>query len=90
MNEILLHNIIEMLQQVADCLYQENLKPAYIVFAAILPKIEELICPLDENVKEDIENRLSLVLDAMEQEDSVLFADAIQYELLDYLKELEG
>lgn len=89
LNKILLHNIIELLRQIADYLYQENFRPAYMMFVATLPQLEELIKSVDDEQKESIQEKLSVVLDAMEQEDTMLFADTLQYELLDYFVELE-
>ena len=88
MNKILLDNIINMLQECADLLYQENLSSAYKMLAVIYPKMEELIAGMEDEQQLQMQDKLKLVLEAMEDGDSILIADSIQYELLEILSNM--
>lgn len=86
MNQILLKNVISMLSQIVDLLYQENLQNAYMLLAAVLPKMEELAQGIpDQGQQEELADRLRQALEAMEDGDSTLLADLIQYEILEQL-----
>ena len=86
MNQILLKNVIDILSQVVDLLYQENLQKAYMLLAAVLPKMEELAQGIpDQRQQEELADRLRQALEAMEDGDSTLLADLIQYEILEQL-----
>ena len=88
MNKELLDNVINIFQNCADLLYQENLSSAYRMMPVIFSKMEELIEGMDEKEQHMIQGKLQQMLNAMEDGDSVLIADTIQYELLEVLHEL--
>lgn len=86
MNQILLKNVINILSQVVDLLYQENLQSAYISFAAVLPKLEELLAEIsDQEIQNVLVEKLQAILETMESQDSILLADMLQYELMEQL-----
>ncbi|MBE5923070.1 MAG: hypothetical protein E7271_01205 [Lachnospiraceae bacterium] len=90
MNNILLNNIVNMLQDCVDMLYQENLSSAYKMLAVVYPKMEELITGMEQTHQKEIKEKLQLVLDAMEDGDNILIADTIQYELIEMLSAFDN
>ncbi len=89
MNQELLQEVKDRLQQIAELLYQENAQMAYQMIIMIIPKIEIISDNIDnDDVKDALANKLNMMLEAMENEDYVLMADTIQYELLNTISEL--
>jgi DNA integrity scanning protein DisA with diadenylate cyclase activity len=81
-----------VLSQVTDLLYQENITYAYRMLAIILSELETVISMVeDKGASVEIKDKLMEALQAMEEEDNILLADIIQYEinerLLGYLEE---
>lgn len=90
MNQIQLKNVLDILSQVTDLLYQENLKPAYMTLAAVLPQLEEVITGIkDEDAQGELTEKLRDALGAMETGDNTLLADMLQYDIMEQLKEFE-
>ena len=69
-----MEQVINTLTTITDLLYQENIPVAYRMLYLILPGMEEAI-------------RLLEALEAMENEDNILLADILQYEILERLRE---
>lgn len=87
MNQELLTITIELLTQVTDLLYQENIQPAYMKLAAVLSKLELIIAEIDnEEEQKEITEKLKEALSAMEAGDNTLLADILQYEILEQIK----
>lgn len=86
MNQERLEDVIEILTKVADYLYQENTKPAYLHLIHILPSFEAVIgeIPKKEEQKE-LAGKLTEALSAMEAEDHTLLADMLQYDIIEQL-----
>ena len=85
----MLQEIKEELTGIADLLYQENTGLAYQKLTGIIPKMSLALGEVsDEDKKNMLVAKLSLALEAMENEDNLLLADVIQYELLDAIDEL--
>ncbi|MCR5701952.1 MAG: hypothetical protein K6G76_07405 [Lachnospiraceae bacterium] len=84
-----LETIINELSLVAELFYQENLKNAYAGLVAALPKLEKELQEIeDDDARQEVTDKLNLTLQAMEDNDSILIADTIQYELIEALQQL--
>lgn len=89
MNQDLLKEVIEQLNKVTDYLYQENIPAANQSLIMALPKLERCIGEIsDSEIQETLKEKLMEALSAMEEEDYVLLADLIQYEVIEVLTEL--
>lgn len=89
MNQDLLKEVIEQLNKVTDYLYQENIPVANQALFLVLPKLERCIGEIeDSEVQETLKDKLMEALSAMEEEDYVLLADLVQYEVIEVLTEL--
>lgn len=90
MNQEKLKQIVCIMEQVTDLLYQENIMPAYTGLVAVLPQLEEIIMDLDKETQQELTGKLQSALTAMESGDNTLLADILQYELIEqfttYLK----
>lgn len=90
MDQERLRQIVHILEQITDLLYQENVTPAYMRLAAVLPQMEDIIMQLDEEAQQELTEKLQSSLGAMEDGDNTLLADILQYEILEQLKEYLG
>lgn len=89
-NQELLTEVIENLNKVTDYLYQENIPVANQTLFIVLPKLDRCISEIaDEEVQEILKEKLTASLSAMEEEDYILLADLIQYEVIDILKNIK-
>ena len=82
--------LLDKLNQTAELFYQEDLKTAYNKLIGIIPSIEDFISKIDENHQEEIKEKLTVVLSALEEMDATLLADTIKYELVEYLQGIES
>lgn len=86
MNQELLEEVIQELTQITDYLYQENIPLANRGLVFVLPKLEACIGGIEEeDTQKELRDKLMEALSAMEEEDYVLLADLIQYEVLEIL-----
>ena len=77
----------EKMNEVADALYKS--KAGFALMNDILPDISMLASQLDEDKRgEFMDDILYPLLDAMENQDNILAADIISYELLDVIDQL--
>ncbi|MGN0438109.1 MAG: hypothetical protein ACI4F4_06245 [Lachnospiraceae bacterium] len=89
MNQELLYEVVENLNKVSDYLYQENIPVANQMLFLVLPKLERCISEIaNEEIQDTLKEKLAEALTAMEEEDFILLADLIQYEVIEILKEL--
>ncbi len=86
MEQETLKQVVDVLQQITDLLYQENITPAYAALAGVLPQLEGIIIKLDPDVQQELTEKLQNALSAMEDGDNTLLADILQYEILEQLK----
>ena len=90
MDQERLSQVIDILTQVSDLLYQENIEYAYKMLAIILKELEEVISMVkEETVRIEMKEKLMGALQAMEERDYILLADIIQYEVVEHLKMFE-
>lgn len=85
MDQERLQQIVNILEQITDLLYQENVSPAYTRLAAVLPQMEDIIMQLDEEAQQELTEKLQSALGAMEDGDNTLLADILKYEILEQL-----
>ena len=85
MNQELIGQVKNMLLQIIDLLYQENITPAYTGLAAVLPQLEQVIAQLEPETQQELAEKLQEALEAMENGDNTLLADILQYEILEQL-----
>ncbi len=82
-----MEQVINTLTTVTDLLYQENIPVAYRMLYLILPGMEEVIGQIQqEEVQSELRDKLLEALEAMENEDNILLADILQYEILERLR----
>ena len=82
MNQERLNMVTNGLIKATDLLYQENITYAYQVLVVVLPQLELVISEIeDDNVRNELRDRLEDALKAMEEEDYILLADIFQYEI---------
>lgn len=89
--------MIDKLQNVVDLFYQQNDNEAFTEFELLIDNIENSINILQEYAnqylgfevdEEKIYNILNEAMVALEEGDKVLMADILQYEFIEYIKEL--
>lgn len=89
MNQELLNEVVENLNKVTDYLYQENIPVANQILFLVLPKLERCIGEIDDkDIQDSLKEKLTEALSAMEEEDFILLADLIQYEVIEILKDI--
>ncbi len=82
MDQERLNMVTNGLIQATDLLYQENITYAYQMLVVILPQLEMVISEIEEDeVRNELRERLEDALQAMEEEDYILLADVFQYEI---------
>lgn len=83
-----MEQVINILTTITDLLYQENIPVAYRMLYLILPEMEEAIRQIQqEEIQSELKDKLLEALEAMENEDNILLADILQYEILERLRE---
>ena len=85
MDQELIGQVKDMLSQIINLLYQENITPACIGLAAVLPQLEQVIAQLEPETQQALAEKLQEALEAMENGDNTLLADILQYEILEQL-----
>lgn len=81
--------LIDNLIKITDYLYQENIQVAYRLLYLVLPSLDQFISQIEENEKKDIlKEKLLQALGAMEDEDYILLADILQYEVVEQLQNM--
>ena len=79
------------IEETTDLFYQQKVNEAYESFIQLLPQISVFAESLSEEEKrEELLGVLAPALEALEQKDSILLADILQYELLEILEDLEA
>jgi type III secretory pathway component EscS len=86
MNQNDLQQLLGDISKVIDLLYQENIPVAYAGLIGVLPSLEQAIAQLEEDVKQEMTEKLQTALTAMEEGDNTLLADVLQYEVVEQLK----
>lgn len=83
--EVITDNLI----QIAEFLYQENIPIAYQQLRVALPTLETVINEIEqEETRNLMKDKLLQALKAMEDEDYILLADTIQYEIVEELQNI--
>ena len=81
-----LEQLIDNIIKITDYLYQENIQVAYRMLYLVLPSLDQFILSIEENEKKDIlKEKLLQALGAMEEEDYILLADVLRYEVIEQL-----
>mgnify|MGYP007101916988 CR=1 FL=1 len=89
MNNEIIENAKEELDEIAELLYQENISSAYQKIINVLPRLDLAFAEVGEGAARDnLTEKLNLMLEAMENEDYLLMADVIKYELLEAMDDL--
>lgn len=83
-----MEDLYEVLNRIAELLYQEKRNDAYGLLIKCLPVLSLQVGHIqDENMQIEIMEVLKTALEAMEADDATLLADILQYELLPRLEE---
>jgi hypothetical protein len=78
--------LVDNIKEVTDLLYQQKLKEGYQRLNLVLADISAYVATIeDETKQQEILETLTESLDAMQQQDTTLLADILQYELLERL-----
>ena len=81
-----MENIREVIERIAELLYQEKKDEAYAEISQLIPMLMGYTSDIqDEEKKTKLVNVLGSALEAMEQEDLTLLADILQYDLVEEL-----
>lgn len=86
MNINSMESILLDIEDISQLLYQEDVKEGYAKLSNMIPKVMELAVDLDESQQEELISALAPAVSAMENKDSTLLADILQYELGEKLK----
>lgn len=80
-------DLLEVLEKVAELLYQENYNDAYGILIKCLPIMSTYIVELqDESLQKEIMEALNEAVSAMENNDYTLLADVLQYDIIEKLE----
>lgn len=80
-------DLLEILSQVTELLYQENYNQAYGILVKCLPLMGVYIADIqDQNVQREIMDALTEAVSAMENNDYTLLADVLQYDVIEKLE----
>lgn len=83
--------VIDILMNVSDLLYQDNREYAYKMLALILGSLEKVIAEIEQQgIRSELCICLKDALQAMQEEDDVLLADILQYEIVERLQKLNA
>ena len=84
-----LEQLIDNIIKITDYLYQENIQVACRMLYLVLPSLDQFILSIEENEKKDIlKEKLLQALRAMEEEDYILLADVLRYEVIEQLQSI--
>lgn len=86
MNINSMESILLDIEDISQLLYQEDVKEGYAKLSNMIPKVMELAVDLDDSQQEELISALAPAVSAMENKDSTLLADILQYELGEKLK----
>ncbi|MBR1598327.1 MAG: hypothetical protein IJ661_05335 [Lachnospiraceae bacterium] len=87
MDQDILKEVMSALEQVSDLIYQGNIEQANRLLVVTLQALEQTIMQIeDENGQADMKEKLLEALEAMENEDHILLADILRYEVYESLK----
>lgn len=82
-----MNDLLEVLEKVAELLYQERKNDAYEILVKCLPVMGVYIGEIeDEALQEEIKASLNDAVGAMESNDYTLLADILQYDIIDKLR----
>ncbi len=82
-----MNDLLEVLEKVAELLYQERKNDAYGILVKCLPIMGVYIGEIeDEALQEEIKASLNDAVGAMESNDYTLLADILQYDIIDKLR----
>lgn len=88
MNQDIVRQVTERLGQVSDLLYQEKIEGAYRVLGSVVGSLEQVISMIEEEtLQQELGEKLAEALQAMEDQDHILLADILQYEINERLLE---
>jgi hypothetical protein len=83
-------DLLDVLEQVAELLYQEQMKEAYGILVKCIPLMSAYLGELsDTTLQGEIMASLNTAVGAMEQNDYTLLADVLQYDIIEKLRGLE-
>lgn len=83
-------DLLEVLEKLAELLYQERKDEAYGILIKCLPIMSNLFVEIeDAALQQELIAALNEAANAMENNDCTLLADILQYEIIDRLKETE-
>ncbi len=82
-------DLIEVLEKVAELLYQEKYQQAYGILIKCLPFLSEILTEMqDMELQQELLQSLTEAVGAMESNDYTLLADILQYDIIDKMKEM--
>ncbi len=82
-------DLLEVLEKIAELLYQENYNEAYGLLIQCLPFMATCIEEIsDEILQREILEALNTAVSAMEENDYTLLADVLQYEIIYRMKDI--
>lgn len=83
-------DLLEVLEKLAELLYQERKDEAYGILIKCLPIMSTLFVEIkDEEVQRDLISALNEAANAMENDDCTLLADILQYDIIEKLQDIE-
>ncbi len=83
-----MEDLLEVLEKIAELLYQENYNQAYGFLIKCLPFLSQCLEEIeDETLQAELLQSLTEAVGAMEQNDYTLLADILQYDIIDKLRE---
>jgi PAS domain-containing protein len=89
MEQSLFNRVMEQLQEVVTYLYQENIPEAYRQLAMVIPSLQQILDQMEnEELQRELMEKLQMALQAMENQDAILLADILSYEIMEKLQEL--
>lgn len=95
--DVKIYSLIERIDELSELFYKQKSQEGYLILPDIIEKMLELIQDLIMEKNEIIEKNineltglLKNILKAMEEGDTVLMADILQYEMVDRLKLIKG
>lgn len=81
-------DLLEILEKIAELLYQERYNEAYGILIKCLPIMGAYIGEVqDEDLQRGIMGALEEAVSAMENNDYTLLADILQYDVIEKLKD---
>ena len=88
MNKELVKEVMDKIEDISNLLYQEQLAEGNTLLMEIIPDLQKIISNIeDANTQEEFIQIFASAVEAMENKDSTLLGDILQYELGEKLKE---